>query len=204
MKSPNCHIAEGLAWPENGARWIDQSFLVGPADLTARYALMDRSHDEAGTEVEWKVTLGDDAVKIERREGAVTHLPREIPYEDFTDVVLWGALSHSEDANVMVGLSLYSAEHGVQVPVCIQTDVEGLASYWTAWSAALGISPKVLDGCARLRDPFHGMGRLMQRQAQPRRLPSERLGRGTWMPSSSWRASNAPVAVSEEAGPQSY
>ena len=134
-----------------------------------------------------QITLGEDGLKIERREGAIAHLPREISYEDFSDVVLWGAVTSPQDGDVMVGLSLYSAEHDLQVPVCVQTDVAGLAQYWTAWSHALGIPPKVLDTGDTLRDPFNGLGRLAQGVAGPRRLPSRRLDRGAYMPSSSWR-----------------
>ncbi len=185
---------QGLAWPQNGAAWIEQEMLFGPDDQGAQYALVDESHDESDVEVEWRVTLGADALKLERREGAVAHLPREIAYEDFSDVVLWGALAHNETADVMVGLSLYSEKHDLHVPVCVKEDINCLASYWTAWARALGVPPKVLDDGQCLRDPFGGMGRLMQGSAQPRRLPSRRLDRGTWMPSSEWRRDAAVSA----------
>jgi hypothetical protein len=187
MNSPKFHALQGLAWPRNGAKWIEHELLVGPGDRGAHYSLVDASRDDDGDDVEWKITIGDDSLKIERREGAVAHLPREIRFEDFSEVVLWGALAHTENADVMVGLSLYSAEHDVQVPICIQSEVDGLAQHWTAWSVALGIPPKVLDAGERLRDPFHGMGRIMHGVAGPRRLPSRRLDRGAYMPSSTWR-----------------
>jgi len=200
MTSPNCQIREGLAWPKNGASWIDTEFLLDPSDA-AGCQIVDRSPD--GDETVWKIAFGPDALKIERHEGAVSHLPREIAYDDFTDIVLWGALAHDASAQVMVGLSLYSAEHGLQVPVCVQTDVNGLAGYWTAWAAAYGLSPKVLDQGCGLRDPFHGLTRLMQGSVQPRRLPSTRLGRGAWLPSSEWRPNVVSLADEQDMEPRS-
>jgi hypothetical protein len=187
MNSPTCQAKQGIAWPQNGAYWIEQQMLFGPGDIDAQFAVVDRSQTESAEEVEWRITLGTDSVKLERHEGAVAHLPREFAYEDFSDVVLWGALAHTDDADVMVGLSLYSAKHELQIPVCIQSDVSGLAEYWTAWSRALGVAPKVLDNGECLRDPFQGLGGLLQQSSHPRRLPSQRLDRGAWMPSSSWR-----------------
>ena len=144
------------------------------------YTLVEQARDGDAGDIEWTISLTAGSVVLKRMSSKVAHLPREIPFADFSDVVLWGALAHNPNGSVMVGLSIYSEEHGIQVPVCITEDTIGLAARWLAWSQALGLRPKVLDATEDLRDPFHGLARLMSGAAQPRRLPANRLARGAW------------------------
>ena len=173
-------LSTAIAWPDNGTAWIEQQLSIDPMDVPTRYSLVEKASEDDAEEVEWLVTLTPDAVVLRRKSENVSHLPRTIAYEDFSDVVLWGALAFNETGDVMVGLSLYSSKHDLQVPVAISADTPGLAERWTEWSAFLGVSPKVLDGRRTLRDPFQGVGKLATGNAIPRRGSGNRLDRGAY------------------------
>lgn len=164
-----------LAWPQNGAAWIERELCIEPQNIPVEYTLVEKSDPCDGQDIEWSFAMTVDAVVLRRTSPKVSHLPREIPFSDFSDVVLWGALAFNETGDVMVGLSLYSKRYDLQIPVCITADTEGLAARWTEWSAALGLCPKVLDGLQDLRDPFQGIDKLVAGSAQPRRMATSRL-----------------------------
>ena len=180
MTSGYNRVAAAPAWPSNGTGWIEQELCIEPLHVPVQYTLVERAHGEDMEEVEWIVSMSESSIVLKRKSVKVEHLPQEIPFEDFSDVVLWGALAFNEAGDVMVGLSLYSEKHDLQVPVCITADTEGLAARWTAWSQALGLEPKVLNASEDLRDPFHGMSKLKAAPAQPRRIQGSRLERETW------------------------
>ncbi len=180
MTSGYDKLSTAISWPDNGTAWIEQELCIDPLDVPVRYSLIERGCNGDTEEVEWQVSLTEDEVILRRKSDKVSHLPREIPYSDFSDVVLWGALAHNKTGDVMVGLSLYSRELDLQVPVCITADTEGLAGRWTTWSAILGVNPKVLDGTRNLRDPFQGIGKLATGTAVPRRTSANRLARGAF------------------------
>jgi len=179
-----------MSWPDNGSKWIERELIVEPRHLPVEYTLVEQARDGDAGDIEWTISLTAGSVVLKRMSSKVAHLPREIPFADFSDVVLWGALAHNPNGSVMVGLSIYSEEHGIQVPVCITEDTSGLAARWLAWSQALGLRPKVLDATEDLRDPFHGLARLMSGAAQPRRLPANRLARGAWTQAAEMRGAS--------------
>ncbi|MGI9413133.1 MAG: DUF6101 family protein [Hyphomicrobiales bacterium] len=187
-----------MSWPDNGSKWIERELIVEPRHLPVEYALVEQARDGDSGDIEWTISLTPASVVLKRMSSKVAHLPREIPFADFSDVVLWGALAHNPEGSVMVGLSLYSDEHAVQIPVCITEDTTGLAARWIAWSQALGLRPKVLGAAEDLRDPFHGLARLIAGAAQPRRLPANRLARGAWIQAAEMRG----VAQASPEGPR--
>ncbi len=180
MTSGYNDMGSAISWPQNGAAWIECELCIEPHYLPLEYTLVEKATNSLGEEVQWTVAMTGDAVILKRKSENVAHLPREIPFSDFSDVVLWGALAFNEAGDVMVGLSLYSEKHNIQVPVCITADTDGLAARWTQWSHALGLTPKVLDGADDLRDPFQGINKLAAGEALPRRMPANRLARGAW------------------------
>lgn len=182
MTSGYNQMGSAISWPCNGAAWIEHELCIEPNYFPLEYTLVEKDTHSIGEEVEWTVAITGDAVVLKRKSENVAHLPREIPFSDFSDVVLWGALAFNDAGDVMVGLSLYSEQHDLQVPVCITADTNGLAARWTAWSHALGLTPKVLDGDDDLRDPFQGLNKLANSEALPRRMPANRLERGAWGP----------------------
>ena len=180
MTSEYNSIGAAISWPRNGAAWIEQELCIEPNHVPVQYTLIEATDGEEEDMVELTVSLTEDAVVLKRKSAKVEHLPRAFPYSDFSDIVLWGALAANENGDVMVGLSLYSEQHDLQVPVCITADTDGLAARWTAWSYSLGLRPKVLNAGDGLRDPFHGLSKLMTGNAVPRRMPANRLARSAW------------------------
>ena len=180
MTSGYNHMGSAISWPQNGAAWIERELRVEPHFFPLEYTLVEKGKGPEGEEIEWTVAMTGDAVVLKRKSENIAHLPREIPLAEFSDVVLWGALAFNEDGDVMVGLSLYSQIHGLQVPICITANTSGLAALWTEWSHALGLTPKVLDGEDDLRDPFQGINKVMSGEALPRRMSGNRLARGAW------------------------
>lgn len=180
MTSEYNTIGAAISWPRNGAAWIEQELCIEPGDVPVQFTLTETADGDDEDLVELAVSLTEDAVVLKRKSAKVAHLPRAIPFSEFSDIVLWGALAANENGDVMVGLSLYSEQHDLQVPVCITADTDGLAARWTAWSYSLGLRPKVLNAGEGLRDPFHGLSRLMTGTAVPRRMPANRLARGAW------------------------